>query len=87
MKIPTDKIKHLSACFMVSTTAAVIESVSGANYWQSFLAGMTAGLAIGVGKEYGDKCAVGNRWNWLDIMADAIGSLMGSTVGALVSLV
>lgn len=48
---------------------------------------MTAGLAIGVGKEYGDKCAVGNRWDWLDIMADAIGSLMGSTAGALVSLV
>lgn len=87
MKIPIDKIKHAAACFTVSATAAVIESVSGATYWQSFLAGMTAGLAIGVGKEYGDSCAVGNRWDWLDIMADAIGSLFGSAVGALVSLV
>lgn len=87
MKIPTDKIKHVVACFLVSTTAAVIESISGATYWQSFIAGMTAGVAIGVGKEYGDKCAVGNRWDWFDIMADAFGSLIGSAVGALVSLV
>lgn len=87
MKIQTDKIKHLAVCFLVSATAAVIESAFGASYPLSLLAGMIAGLAIGVGKEYGDRCAVGNRWDWNDIMADAIGALLGSGVGALVSIV
>ncbi|MEZ3576782.1 MAG: hypothetical protein K1W01_04745 [Muribaculaceae bacterium] len=87
MKIQTDKIKHLAVCFIVSAAAAVIESAFGASYPLSFLAGMIAGVAIGVGKEYGDKCAIGNRWDWNDILADAIGALLGSGVGALVSMV
>lgn len=87
MKIQTDKIKHLAVCFIVSTSASVIESAFGATYSLSFLAGMIAGLAIGVGKEYGDKCAIGNRWDWNDIIADAVGALLGSGVGALVSMV
>ncbi len=87
MKIQTDKIKHLAVCFIVSAVAAVIESAFGASYHLSFLAGIIAGVAIGVGKEYGDKCAIGNRWDWNDIIADAIGALLGSGVGALVSMV
>lgn len=87
MKISTDKIKHLVVCFIVSASAAIIESVFGATYPLSLLAGMIAGVAIGVGKEYGDLCAIGNRWDWHDIAADAIGALLGSGVGALVSIV
>lgn len=87
MKISTDKIKHLVVCFIVSASAAVIESVFGATYPLSLLAGMIAGVAIGVGKEYGDRCAIGNRWDWHDIAADTIGALLGSGVGALVSIV
>lgn len=87
MTIPSDKIKHVAACLAVSATASAIESAAGANYWQSFIAGMTAGMAIGVGKEYGDKCAPGNRWDWLDIVADGIGSLLGSSVGSFASFV
>lgn len=87
MKIAQDKIKHMGACFMVSASAAAIESAAGATYPQSLLAGMTAGMAVGVGKEYGDKCAPGNRWDWFDIIADALGSMAGSSVGALLSLV
>lgn len=84
MQIPTDKIKHFTMCFLVSITAAVIESAFGASYPVSFLAGMIAGTAIGVGKEYGDKCTLDNRWDWSDILADFIGALLGSGVGALV---
>lgn len=87
MKISTDKIKHLIVCFIVSASAAIIESVFGATYPLSLVAGMIAGVAIGVGKEYGDKCAIGNRWDWHDIVADAIGALSGSCVGALVSII
>lgn len=87
MKIQINKIKHLSVCFTVSASAAVIESAFGATYPLSFLAGIIAGVAIGVGKEYGDKCAIGNRLDWNDIVADAIGALLGSGVGALVSMI
>lgn len=86
MGIPTDKIKHIAVCVLVSATASAIESLAGANYCQSLIAGLTAGVAIGVGKEYGDKFSPGNKWDWLDIIADIIGSVIGSTCGALVSL-
>ena len=28
---------------------------------------------LGIGKEYGDHCATGNRWDWSDILADFLG--------------
>ena len=37
-------------------------------------------LAIGLalGKEYGDKGATGNHWCWWDLLADAIGIVVGT---------
>lgn len=86
MKIANDKIKHLLACASVSFTASSMESACGAEYHNAWLAGFLAGMAIGVGKEYGDQCAPGNKWNWLDIGADALGSAIGATLGSLFSL-
>lgn len=37
--------------------------------------GLAAGLSIG--KEYGDSKAPGNKWDWYDILADAIGIVIG----------
>lgn len=87
MKVQMDKIKHFAVCLLVAATAAIIESVCDAAYSQAFLAGMIAGITIGVGKEYGDKCAIGNRWDWSDIAADALGTILGAGLGALVSFV
>jgi uncharacterized protein YfiM (DUF2279 family) len=86
MSISTDKIKHFSACAVVGFMAAVLESFYGANYMQSFFAGCMAGLAIGVGKEYGDKCNPDNVWDWSDVGADAVGSVAGALMGALVTI-
>lgn len=47
---------------------------------------MIAGGAIGVGKEYGDKCAPGNKWDWSDITMDMVGSAVGAALGSLLSL-
>ena len=43
-------------------------------------------LAIGlaIGKEYGDSKAPGNKWDWWDILADAIGIAVGSVVWFLI---
>lgn len=87
MKFNRDSIKHIIACFVVSLAASVMEAACGANYPTSWLAGFIAGMAIGVGKEYGDKCAQGNYWDWWDIAADAIGSFAGASLGSFLTLI
>lgn len=86
MRIDTDNMKHLIACAVVAFVVAAIEALLGCAYILSCLAGFIAGIAIGVGKEYGDHCAPGNRWSWGDILMDSIGSLIGALIGSLFSL-
>jgi hypothetical protein len=86
MKIAQDKIKHFTACAIVSFTASAAEAAMGAQYHNAWLAGFVAGMAIGVGKEYGDKCAIGNKWDWSDIGADTIGSVIGATLGSMFAM-
>jgi hypothetical protein len=63
MKIPTDKLLHftLSAVFTFALSLA------------NPIAGISFTLGLGLGKEYGDSKAVGNKWDWWDwwdILAD-----------------
>lgn len=87
MEIKTDKIKHFFACLAVALMASFIEAVCGASYLLSVVAGVIAGTAIGIGKEYGDKCVPGNKWDWFDIAADAAGAIIGAALGSLFSLI
>lgn len=87
MEIKKDKIKHFFACLAVALMASFIEAVFGAPYLLSIVAGIIAGCAIGIGKEYGDKCAPGNKWDWYDIAADAAGAIIGAALGSLFSLI
>ena len=86
MKIQQDHIKHFGVCLAVAFSASSIEAGFGASYGQSFVAGIIAGGAIGVGKEYGDMCAPGYKWDWSDIAADMAGAVIGSALGSLLSL-
>lgn len=86
MKINADKVKHFIACLAISAVAAIIQSVAGANYLQSFVAGVIAGGAIGIGKEYGDQCSSIGHWDWSDILADLLGAIVGAASGSLMSL-
>ncbi|WP_289744560.1 hypothetical protein [uncultured Duncaniella sp.] len=86
MKIRQDHIKHFGVCLAVALSASSIEAGFGASYGQSLVAGIIAGGAIGVGKEYGDKCAPGNKWDRSDIAADMAGAVIGSALGSLYSL-
>lgn len=83
MKIAKDKIKHCIACAIVSLSVSLTEALLGASFHGTWLAGFLAGTAIGIGKEYGDECAVGNKWDWADIAADTVGSVVGATLGSL----
>lgn len=66
-----DKLYHFGVCLIASFLVGVVNPFAGATF--------AAGL--GLGKEYGDSKAKGNRWDWLDIVADAFGMVIG-TVGA-----
>lgn len=87
MKISQDKIKHFTVCFAVAFIASSVEAGCGASYMHALIAGIIAGGAIGVGKEYGDKCAPGNKWDWYDIAADMSGAVSGAVLGSIFSII
>lgn len=64
--IAKDKVLHLVVNFALAMTG----------FWNWFFA---LGLCLGAsfGKEYGDSKAPGNKWDWLDILADLIGMGFG----------
>lgn len=64
--IPYDKMLHLLANFVLSL-ASFIDI------------GLGIGLSVGAsaGKEFGDMMSPGNRWDWLDIVADVAGLCIG----------
>lgn len=81
-----DYFKHFGVCLIIALIASSVEAGLGALYCQSFIAGIIAGGAIGVGKEYGDHCSPRNKWDWSDIAADMAGAILGSALGSLFSL-
>ena len=81
MKIEKDKIQHMTVCAQIAAASAYMVKSAGAPSIPSCVAGFLSGISAGVGKEYGDKKAPGNKWDWLDIVADALGSLAGSLTG------
>lgn len=63
----SDKLKHCLVNLLVMLIAGSI------NIWLGI--GLAVGLSLG--KEYGDSKALGNKWDWYDILADAIGIVIG----------
>lgn len=66
-----DKVKHFFVCFFATAIGAVATFYVGK--LGSILCGAFLALGLGVGKEYGDSKASGNKWDWLDIVADVAG--------------
>ena len=64
-----------------------LQGVSGDDaFFGVALAGFCGGLAAGVGKEYGDECCENKKWDWQDIAADCIGSLVGSGFAMILTI-
>ena len=90
----SDNDKHLLATmtfgFAIGILVAVALRLQGVGGDDAFygvaLAGFCGGLAAGVGKEYGDECAAGNQWDWQDIAADCIGSLVGAGFAMIITI-
>ena len=90
----TDNDKHI-ICTAVGSfiigiavmTALWLAGVKGTDaYAAVLLSGFLGGLAAGVGKEYGDECCENNKWDWQDIAADCIGSLVGSGFAMIITI-
>ena len=90
----SDNDKHIvvtaAMSFVVGLLCAValrLQGVAGVDcYCGVFSAGFLGGLAAGVGKEYGDECCENNKWDWQDIAADCIGSLVGAGFAMIISI-
>ena len=71
MSIGKDKLLHAGVCFFATVLVAI------ATFWVgqigSILCGSLFALGLGLGKEYGDSKASGNKWDWWDILADCVG--------------
>lgn len=58
--------------FIVATVAFTVFDVSAATY-----SGISAGLSVTVGKEYGDSLIIENSWHWKDVIPGVIGVFAG----------
>lgn len=90
----SDNDKHLLATmtfgFAIGILVAValrLQGVGGEAFCGVALAGFCGGLAAGIGKEYGDECCENNKWDWQDIAADCIGSLVGGGLAAILGVI
>lgn len=79
MDIGKDKVAHYFVCFFATVCVSIPCFKLG--QWGSILCGALFALGLGLGKEYGDSKASGNRWDWLDILADVLG--IGTAVVSL----
>ena len=76
-----DKVLHFLVC-CIGTILVSIGTFFLGNTASLFCGGLFS-LGLGLGKEYGDNEASGNKWDWYDILAD----LAGIAVGILVVFV
>lgn len=71
-----------AACFMIAAAVAmVLADTCLGNGVTPVLGGFAAGIAAGLGKEYGHSKAEGNRWSWTGVLADVFGSVVGCQLG------
>lgn len=85
--IPRDKKIHFSVCAVIALVVSVVLGIIGDATVYATLSGFIAAMGTGVGKEVGDYYAPGNKWDWTDIAADAIGAAFGCIVALLQILI
>lgn len=67
--MPADKFKHAAICFIPPLVAS----------WYGFF--FSAGLALG--KELGDHFNPLSKWCWKDLIADAVGMIIGVAINLI----
>lgn len=75
-----DKLLHFLVCAAIAALTGILMMLVGATVVQTAIASVGAAMAAGLGKEYGDRCAIGNHWDWVDLAADLAGAVVGTVV-------
>lgn len=79
-----DKLLHLGVCFLATISMSSILYAFGV---ASTLAGVTFSIGLGLGKEYGDSKAIGNKWDNKDILADLLDVMISSIIYVIIRLI
>lgn len=69
LKSRPDLLKHFGVCFLLA--------LFGTH-------GVVAGQAAGFSREWSNSQQPGNKWDWLDIVANVVGSAVGYGVHLLI---
>lgn len=67
-----DHKKHFIICALATLLAFGLYAPF-VPFWYVFSMCPLLGLGLGIGKEYGDSQASGNKWDMTDIVADILG--------------
>lgn len=86
MKIEEDKALHFMCCFIAGMLVMIVNGVLGLG-WLGMLNAFMVSMALGVGKEFGDYMSPSNRWDWMDIAADALGAAAGVLLPGLLFVI
>lgn len=79
-----DKLLHFLVCGAIAALTCILMMLVGATVLHCAIAAVIAAMAAGLGKEYGDRCAIGNHWDWYDLAADLAGAVVGTTLVILI---
>lgn len=86
MKITKDKKLHFTCCMLIALVVTFILGTMS-NWYVGAMAGLLTAMGTGVGKEYGDAKSPNNKWDWYDILADALGALTGVIISVIAIVV
>ena len=87
MKIKKDKYLHFLSCGLVSLLTSIFALILGLGNIGIMYSGITSGISIGLGKEYGDYACSNNKWDNYDLIADILGALIGSSLILTLNLI
>lgn len=77
MNLGKDKYMHAAVCAIIAICSVVLLYMCKATLLTANIGGLLTAMSAGFAKEYGDKCNPNNKWDWQDVLADLIGSIIG----------
>lgn len=82
----SDTMKHVAVCFVLAITVMAVARIMRTWMPTAMTLAVIFTMAVGAMKEAFDAMTPGNRWDWDDIKADAVGCFLGTAAGVLLWL-